>query len=145
MPQDGQHVYFLSADRREFIRVTDDLEQPNGIIGTPDGRTLYVADIGAGKTYRFDIASDGRLTRKTLVAEQGSDGMTIDGEGNLYLTGKGVRVFDRTGRQIDQLNVPEDWTANVSICAKDKHTLFIAASKGLYGVRLRVRGANPAK
>ncbi len=145
MPQDGQHVYFLSADRREFVRVTDDLEQPNGIIGTPDGQTLYVADIGAGKTYRFDVASDGRLTRKTLVAEQGSDGMTIDEEGNLYLTGKGVRVFDKTGRQIDQLNVPEDWTANVSFCAKDKHTLFVAASKGLYGVRLRARGANAAK
>jgi gluconolactonase len=145
MPQDGQHVYFLSADRREFLRVTDDLEQPNGIIGTPDGQTLYVADIGAGKTYRFDVASDGRLTRKTLVAEQGSDGMTMDEEGNLYLTGKGVRVFDKTGRQIDQLNVPEEWTANVSFCGKDKHTLFVAASKGLYGVRLRARGANPAK
>ncbi len=100
MPQDGQHVYFLSADRRQLVRVTTDLEKPNGIIGTPDGKTLYVADIGAGKTFRFDIATNGRLTRKTLVAEQGSDGMTLDTEGNLYLTGKGVRVFDKTGRQI---------------------------------------------
>ena len=101
MPQDGQHVYFLSADRRQLVRVTADLEKPNGIIGTPDGKTLYVADIGAGKTFRFDIATDGRLTRKTLVAEQGSDGMTLDNEGNLYLTGKGVLVFDKTGRQIE--------------------------------------------
>ena len=53
MPQDGQHVYFLSADRRHLVRVTHDLEKPNGIIGTPDGKTLYVADIGAGKTYRL--------------------------------------------------------------------------------------------
>ncbi len=55
MPQDGQHVYFLSADRRQLVRVTADLEKPNGIIGTPDGKTLYVADIGAGKTFRFDM------------------------------------------------------------------------------------------
>jgi gluconolactonase len=105
-----------------------------------------VADIGAGKTYRFDIAPDGHLIRKTLVIEQGSDGMTLDNEGNLYLTGKGVLVFDKTGRQIDHLKVPEeDWTANVSFGGKDQHTLFITASKGLYGVTLRVKGANAAK
>jgi gluconolactonase len=146
MPQDGQHVYFLSADRRQLVRVTDDLKQPNGIIGTPDGKTLYVADIGAGKTYRFDIAPDGRLTRRTLVAEQGSDGMTLDNVGNLYLTGKGVLVFDKAGRQIDEIKVPDEgWTANVSFCARDKRTLFITAGKGLYGVSMRVKGANAAK
>ena len=146
MPQDGQHVYFLSADRRQLVRVTADLEKPNGIIGTPDGKTLYVADIGAGKTFRFDIATDGRLTRKTLVVEQGSDGMTLDNEGNLYLTGKGVRVFDRTGRQIEEIQIPdEEWTANVSFCGQDRRTLFITASKGLYRIRMRVRGANAAK
>ena len=54
MPQDGQHVYFLSTDRRRLVRVAGDLEKPNGIIGTPDGKTLYVADIDAGRTYRYD-------------------------------------------------------------------------------------------
>ena len=146
MPQDGQHVYFLSADRLQLVRVTADLEKPNGIIGTPDGKTLYVADIGAGKTFRFDIATDGRLARKTLVAEQGSDGMTLDNEGNLYLTGKGVLVFDRTGRQIEEIQIPdEEWTANVSFCGQDRRTLFITASKGLYRIRMRVTGANAAK
>jgi gluconolactonase len=146
MPQDGQHVYFLSADRRQLVRVTADLEKPNGIVGTPDGKTLYVADIGAGKTFRFDIAPDGGLTGKTLVAEQGSDGMTLDNEGNLYLTGKGVLVFDRTGRQIEQIQIPgEEWTANVSFCGQDRRTLFITASKGLYRIRTRVKGANAAK
>ena len=146
MPQDGQHVYFLSADRRELVRVTDDLKQPNGIIGTPDGKTLYVADIGAGKTYRFDIAPDGRLAGKTLVCEHGSDGMTLDNEGNLYLTGNGVLVFDKAGRQIEQIQVPDEpWTANVSFGGKDRQTLFITASKGLYAVKMRVKGANAAK
>ena len=146
MPQDGQHVYFLSADRNRLLRVIDDLEQPNGIIGTPDGNMLYVADIGAGKTYRFVIASNGHLTDKTLVVEYGSDGMTLDNEGNLYLTGNGVLVFDETGRQVEQIEVPgERWTANVSFCARDRQTLFITAGTGLYAVRMRVKGANTAK
>jgi gluconolactonase len=146
MPQDGQHVYFVSADRRRVLRVTNDLEKPNGIIGTPDGKTLYVADIGASKTYRFTIAPDGHLTEKTLVVEYGSDGMTLDNEGNLYLTGDGVRVFDKTGRHILHIRVPDQrWTANVSFCAKDRQTLFMTAGSGLYAVNMRVKGANAAK
>ena len=146
MPQDGEHVYFLSADHRHLVRVANDLQKPNGIIGTPDGKTLYVADIGAGKTYRYDIAPDGSLAGKTIAAEHGSDGMTLDNEGNLYLTGDGVVVFDRAGRQIDQIRIPdEQWTANVSFGGKDRHTLFITASTGLYGIRMRVTGANAAK
>ena len=146
MPQDGQHVYFLSADRRQLVRVTDDLEKPNGIIGTPDGELLYVADIGAEKTYRYDIAPDGSLTGKTVAANQGSDGMTLDSEGNLYLTGEGVMVFDRAGHQIERIAIADErWTANVSFGGKDRQMLFITACSGLYGVATRVRGVNAAK
>jgi len=145
MPQDGQHVYYLAPGSAALVRVTDDLVQPNGIVGSPDGRTLYVADIGAKKTWRYDIRPDGSLAGKTLVCEHGSDGMTLDDEGHLYLTGDGVRVFDRTGRQVEHIQVPEAWTANVSFCGKDRRTLFITASKGLYSVRTRTRGADPWK
>ncbi len=146
MPQDRQGVYFLPADRSALVRVADDLQQPNGIIGTPDGKTLFVSDIGASKTYRFDIAPDGRLGGRTLVAEKGSDGMTLDSEGHLYLTGDGVFVFDQTGRQIEHIQVPgEAWTANVSFCGRDRQTLFITASTGLYAVKMRVKAANAAK
>jgi gluconolactonase len=146
MPQDGQHVYFLSADRRQLVRVIEDLEKPNGITGTPDGKVLYVADIKAGKTFRYDIAPDGRLSGKTLAAELGSDGMTLDNEGNLYLTGDGVIVFDRLGREAERIPIPnEKWTANVSFGGQDRRMLFITASTGLYGVETRVKGANVSK
>ena len=146
MPQDGQHVYFLSADRRRFVRVIDDLVKPNGIIGTPDGTMLYVADIEGGKTYRYDIAPDGSLAHKTLAVAHGSDGMTLDNEGNLYLTGEGVGVFDPAGRQIERIPVPgERWTANVSFGGRNRQTLFITASTGLYAVATRVTGANASK
>ncbi len=144
-PQDGEHVYRLSADRKELIRVTEDLKQPNGITGTSDGKSLFVADIGANKTYRYAIQKDGRLADKKLICNLGSDGMTIDADGNLYLTGRGVTAFDATGRQIDHIDVAEPWTANVSFGGKDRQTLFITASKNFYSIRLRTKAANPAK
>lgn len=145
MPQDGQHVYHLSADGKDLRRVTQDLTQPNGIIGTPDGQTLYVADIGGRKTYRYDIQKDGSLANKKLFCDLGSDGMTLDAEGNVYLTGRGVFVFDKNGRQIDHIDVPEAWTANVSFGGADRQTLFITASRSLYSIRLKVKGAKLSK
>ncbi len=139
--QDGEHVYYLRPDRTLLRRVAEDLEKPNGLIGTPDGRTLYVADIAAGKTYAYAIRTDGALAEKRLFCSMGSDGMTLDDEGNVYLTGKGVTVFSPAGEKIDHIDVPEPWTANVCFGGRDRHTLFITASKGLYGIRMRVGGA----
>jgi gluconolactonase len=141
MDQDKQCVYYLSPEHRKLTRVAEDLEQPNGITGTPDGQTLYVADIGAKKTYVYSIQKDGTLTGKRLFCLLGSDGMTLDNEGNLYLTGKGVTVFDKTGRQIEHIEINEPWTANVCFGGKDRQTLFITASKGLYAIRMAVKGS----
>jgi gluconolactonase len=140
MEQDGQHVYFLSADRTELFRVTEDLTQPNGIVGTPDGKTLYVADIGGKKTWKYDIQEDGYLTNKTLFCEMGSDGMTIDERGNVYLTGDGVTVFDRNGEKIAHITVPARWTANVVFGALDRKTLFITAMDAVYTLKMKTRG-----
>lgn len=144
-PQGTEQVYFLSADRKTLKRVTTDLAQPNGIIGTPDGKKLFVADIRAGKTYAYDIQADGSLANRKLHCELGSDGITLDTEGNLYLTGRGVIVFDPTGKKLGTIEVPERWTANVSFGGKDHQTLFITASTGLYSIQMKHRGANAAK
>lgn len=138
--QDGQCVYFLSPDRRRLVRVADDLRQPNGLIGTPDGKTLYVADIGDKKTHAYAIQADGSLDNRRLFCELGSDGMTIDNQGNVYLTGAGVFVFNRAGEQIEHIAVDAPWTANVCFGGPDAKTLFITAGQGLYGLRMRVAG-----
>ena len=138
--QEGQCVYFLCPICHTLKRVADDLEQPNGIIGTPDGKTLYVADIRARKTYSYTIEKDGTLSNKTLFCPMGSDGMTIDREGNVYLTGRGVTVFDSKGEKIQQIDVDESWTANVCFGGKDRDTLFITASTGFYAIKMRVKG-----
>jgi gluconolactonase len=138
--QDVQGVYRVAKGSNEPVRVISDLQQPNGIIGSPDGKLLYVTDIRGKKTYRYDIAADGSLSGKKLHCEMGSDGMTLDDQGNLYLTNKGVTVFDPAGKQIQHIEVPEGWTANVCFGGKDKKTLFITASKGLYALKMKVGG-----
>lgn len=141
MPQEKQCVYYLSPDRKILKRAAEDLVQPNGIIGTPNGKTLYVADIGANKTWSYSIMPDGNLEDKKLFCELGSDGMTIDVKGNVYLTGKGVTVFDKTGKMIGNIDIPEGWTANVCFGGKDRKSLFITASKSLYSIKTKMKGA----
>jgi len=138
--QDCECVYYLAPDRKTLIRVADDLIKPNGIIGTPDGKLLYIADIGDNKTYVYTINPDGTLSDKKLFCKLGSDGMTIDNEGNVYLTGKGVTVFNSAGEKIDHIDINEPWTANVCFGGKDQDTLFITASKSLYAVKMRTKG-----
>jgi len=140
MQQDGQHVYYLSPDRKNLVRVATDLNKPNGIIGTPDGKKLYIADIGAGQTYSYVIQQDGSLTGKTQFAPMGSDGMTIDAKGNIYLTGKGVTVFNPKGEKIEHIPVDARWTANVCFGGKNRKTLFITASDSFFGLKMKVRG-----
>jgi len=140
MPQQKQCVYYLKPDLKTVIRVADDLQQPNGIVGTPDGKKIFVADIRGNKTWSYTVNPDGTLSDKSLFCELGSDGMTIDSKGNVYLTGKGVTVFDKTGKKLGNIPVPENWTANVCFGGKDLKYLFITASKGLYRIRVNVKG-----
>jgi gluconolactonase len=140
MEQDGEHMYYLTPDRQKVIRVISDMVRPNGVIGTPNGRRLYVADAGANKTYAYRINEDGTLTDKQLFAEQGSDGMTLDSRGNLYLTSKTVTVYSRRGEKVAEIQVPEG-PANVTFGGPDNQTLFITARTSLYSIPTEVRGA----
>jgi len=136
----GEKVYYLAKGKKQAVVVADDLEQPNGIVGTPDGKFLYVADIKAGKTYKYTTNADGSLSNKQLFCELGSDGMTLDNEGNVYLTGNGVTVYNKDGKKIDHIKVPSQWTANLCFGGKNKNVLFITASESVYTIDMRVRG-----
>jgi gluconolactonase len=143
-PQDVQAVYYLPKNGKTPRRVAEDLKQPNGIIGTPDGKMLYVADIGDSKTYSYTIEKDGSLSNKKLFCDMGSDGMTIDNRGNVYLTNRaGVTAFSPQGEKLLNIPVEEGWTANVCFGGKDHQTLFVTASKGLYAIEMNVKGVKP--
>ncbi|HLT51790.1 MAG TPA: SMP-30/gluconolactonase/LRE family protein [Arenibacter sp.] len=140
MELEKQQVFYLHPNKKDITIVADDLVQPNGIIGSKDGTILYVADIGDKKTYSYKIGANGKLTHKTLFTNMGSDGMTLDDRGNLYLTGDGVIVFDPEGKQILHIPVDQNWTANVTFGGKDQQTLFITAMNSVYTLKMNVRG-----
>lgn len=135
-----QNVYYLAKGKTEAVVVDSTLVQPNGIVGTPDGRYLYVADIRGNKTYKYHINKDGSLTDRRLYVLQGSDGMTLDNKGNLYLTGRGVTVYDTSGKKTGNIAVPARWTANVCFGGKNRTTLFITASEAVYTLQMLVKG-----
>jgi gluconolactonase len=73
----------------------------------------------------------------------GSDGMTLDEQGNVYLTGnKGVTIFNPEGVKIGLVAIPEPWTANVCFGGKNKDMLFITASTAVYTFQMKVKGSN---
>ncbi len=138
--QDIGGVYHLSRDGI-VTRVIDDYKQPNGIIGTPDGKTLYVADINDRKIWRYEIQPDGMLTGKTFFAPNGSDGMTIDNRGNIYLTMGKVWVYSPDGKLIQEIEVPES-PSNVCFGGKERDILFITARSSVYTLKMNVRGVD---
>ncbi len=107
LEQDGFHVYYLAPKSDKLVRAIDDLVKPNGIIATANGKLLYVADPGANKTYVYQIKSAGSLTNRKLAAPEGSDGMTLDEKGNLYLTRGGVVVYSPAAKKIATIETPE--------------------------------------
>lgn len=139
-PMRKQNVYYLPKNKKKPIPVETEIEKPNGIIGTPDSRFLYIADIGARKIFKYKIDKDGRLSDKQLFVNHQTDGMTIDNVGNIYLAGKGVTVYNPQGQLIEQIPIPEDWTANVCFGGKKKDLLFITASKSVYTLQMNVKG-----
>lgn len=140
MEQDGEHVYYITPDGRQVWRVIGDMVRPNGVIGTPDGKILYVADHGDNKIWAYTIQPDGTLADKRLFAPEGSDGMTLDSEGNVYLTNKVVAVYNPAGQRIETIAIPEE-PANVTFGGSTRQILFITARTSLYAIPMRVRGA----
>jgi gluconolactonase len=137
---DGEKVYYLPKGKKQPFVVDADLKKPNGIVGTPDGKYLYVADIGDNKTYKYTINKDGSLSDRKLFTEQGSDGMTLDEKGNVYLTGKGVTIYNPQGNKIGHIAINEPWTANLCFGGANKDVLFITASTAIYTVKMNVKG-----
>jgi gluconolactonase len=118
-------VYRIDKDGT-VVEITHEVEKPNGIALSPDGKTLYLADHnngtdkidptapppkpGAMKVYAFPLGEDGLVNgeRKTLYdfgTEAGCDGMTVDVKGNIYLAARslkrpGVLVINPEGKEV---------------------------------------------
>ncbi len=135
----GHHLYYLPKGKKEASIVDSNLIKPNGIIGSADGKHLFVADINDKKTYKYDINKNGSLANRRLFTAMGSDGMTLDNKGNLYITGQGVSVFNPDGKKIEHISLP-GWTANVCFGGKNRDILFITSNTSVYTLQMKVRG-----
>ncbi|MCO8124567.1 sulfatase-like hydrolase/transferase [Stieleria sp. TO1_6] len=133
-------VCIIPADGSPVRNVGIGLKSPNGIVGSRDGKRLYVTDFGAKKCWRYMIQADGSLTDQQLAAGQGSDGIAIDEQGNVYTTSKeGITVYSAQARQIGFLPIPES-PANMKFGGRDGRTLFVTARKSIYSLQMQIRG-----
>lgn len=135
--QDGEHVYYLSPDRSQVTRVISDMTRPNGLVGTADGKTLFVADHGAGQTFAYKVNSDGSLSEKRLFVSSGSDGMELDAAGNLYLAVPNlVQIYDASGNLLRAIPIPGENPTNFAFAGADGQTLFITARSKVFTTSL---------
>ena len=146
MEMEVEGVYYIARNRK-LARVIDDMVRPNGLIMSGDFKKLYVADLGAGKTYQYDVKKAGELSNKKEFAPIGSDGMSIDDFGNVYFTlDSHVYVYNPEGQEIEKIKFPEN-PANVTFGGVDRNMMYVTARKGFYGVKTNVTGgqarANP--
>lgn len=140
-------VYRILTDGT-IERLADDFERPNGLAFSPDEAILYIDDSGRRHVRAFDVQPDGTIANSRIVGDMdhpqpGSpDGMKIDSEGNLYVTGAtGVWVFTPAGELLGVIVTPER-PANCAWGDADRQSLYITARTSLYRVRTRVPG-NP--
>ena len=89
---------------------------------------------------KYIINKDGSLADRKLVINQGSDGMTLDEKGNIYLTGNGVTIYNPLGEKIGHIAINEPWTSNLCFGGKGKNVLFITASTAVYTLKMNVKG-----
>ncbi|MSR57039.1 MAG: SMP-30/gluconolactonase/LRE family protein [Planctomycetaceae bacterium] len=170
---DHKCVYRIDTDGT-VVQVTCDVEKPNGIALSPDGKTLYLADHNNGtdrivegvkselkamKIYAFPLGPDGLVKgdRKTIVDfgdQAGCDGMTVDKQGHIYLTARGLKrpgvlVIDPAGKEIafiptgapNQTEKPEGIPSNVTFgIGADKNNLYITVDVSLYRIPTKAEG-----
>ena len=133
-------IYYLPKGAKDAKRVSDLLIKPNGIVGSKDGKYLYVSDIEGKKIYRFDIGQQGALTNPKVIIHHTADGITIDQAGHLYLSGYGVTITTAEGKILHQIKVDEPWVSNLCFGGKDHNVLFITGSTHLYQISTDQKG-----
>ena len=138
---DTRQAYYISPDSKSVTRVTEGFNTPNGIVGTPDGKKLFITDRRLGRVWSYDVNADGTLANKKQHCKVGADGMTLDEKGNLYTTpqGKEIRVFDPEGKELGRIKLP-GMPSNVCFAGKDRKTLFITTHKALCSIQMTVSG-----
>lgn len=147
-PQGQEAVYYRAADGT-VTRLIDDRQAPNGVILSPDEQTLYVIPSMEKQMWAYPVESPGTIGEGRVFCElrqgpgqsnSGGDGLTIDKNGNLYITSSlGVQVFQPDGEYLGTIEFPEQ-PANAVLGGEGGRTLYVTARKSLYAVPMEAEG-----
>ncbi len=148
LPQGKTCVYYIAPDGK-VTRLIDNLPNPNGVILSPDEKTLYVIPTGQAEMMAYPVTSPGKLGEGKVFCtlkqrmeggKSGGDGLTVDTKGNLYITSQlGLQVFDPAGKLLGIIEFPEQ-PANVTFGGPDRKTLYVTARKSLYTAKMEATG-----
>lgn len=153
-PQDRQAVYYAAPDGTA-TRLIDDLLYPNGVILSPDEKTLYVVPSGSVDVMAYAIEAPGKigpgrvlaaLQQTTATFPKGGDGLTIDTKGNLYVTvpaASSIQVITYEGKTLGMIPIPEQ-PSNCTFGGPDRKTLFVTARKSVYSMPMEATGHSVA-
>jgi gluconolactonase len=145
-------VYRIDAPGK-LVRIIDNLGKPNGIVLTPDGRTLYVSDRGSQKLHRYKVDDKGDVTADGIVYEfapdRGIDGMRLDERGNIWAAAgqdktTGLFVVSPEGKLLLHRAMPE-FSTNLCFGGPDGKTIYFTATTSVYRLKAKVAGAAWAK
>jgi gluconolactonase len=139
-------VYRLDKNG-EVTLLTKDLNQPNGLAFSPDGKKFYVDDDDQKNIHVYDVAADGKLTNGRIFGEEPGgkndgvpDGIKVDRDGNLFVTGpKGIWVWSPDGTHLGTIVMPEQ-PANLTWGGADLRTLYITATTSVYRLQTKTHG-----
>jgi gluconolactonase len=148
LPQVKTCVYYLTPSG-EVSRLVDDLTNPNGVILSPDEKTLYVIPSGQPEMMAYPIESPGKLgaghvlcklTQAEDQRKRGGDGVAMDRQGNLYIASMiGLQVVTPGGKMLGIIRLPEQ-PSNATFGGKDMKTLFVTARTSVYKIPMQVEG-----
>jgi gluconolactonase len=148
LPQEKTAVYYLAAGG-EVTRLIDDLPNPNGVILSPDEKTLYVIPSGQAQMMAYPVEGAGKIGKGRVFCtlkqrkeggKSGGDGVAVDVKGNLYITSDlGLQVFASDGKLLGIIALPEQ-PANVKFGGKDMKTLYVTARTSVYTVPMEIKG-----
>lgn len=148
LPQGTTAVYYVPQGG-EPRRLIDDLKAPNGVILSPDEQTLYVIPTLQEEMMAYPVQEPGRLGPGRVFCRlvqpegrtgTGGDGLTVDTQGNLYITSAlGLQVFDPRGQLRGIIQFPEQ-PANVTFGGPDRRTLYVTARTSVYTAPMEAQG-----
>ncbi len=134
-----ESVYYVNRGYKITL-ATAEVTKPNGVVLSPDQKTLYVADTAEKQIFAWDVKSPGVLAKQRVFAPSFSDGMAVDIAGNIYLTvDSGISIWSPAGEKVAEIPCPES-PANCKFGGPENKTLFATARTGFYAIDLNIPG-----